>query len=537
MTEVFDFDAEVMAQQPLLRRQAVTLCRSPHRADDLVQEAICIALENRHKWEGKGPLGAWIYAIMRNKHYASFRNSSKEVDDPEGIILDNTEADGSVDDEVEARDTLAHTLEAIKRLPEESRILLQDIAEGLSYEEIAVRRGLSVGAVKSRVQRGRLSLRETIYLEAIPVSAIPEAAVRNIVGISPNADDKPAILASAHPEMGAADPNTLMVEPAYQRDLSGSSIKLIRKIVNNWDWTKFKPPICARTEVGLFVIDGQHTAIAAASHPEISSIPIMIVSADYIAERAAAFVSHNRDRLAMTPAQIFYGDLAAGDEAAKGIMEVIVTVGAAIPRLPPAKGEWKAGQISAIGELRAAWKGVKRDKFERILRIAVKTGAAPVSKTLLRGLRSLASETRFKDAWGNPENSIIEGVSSIPDLEASSEQYAVNLGISRFSACAEMIAEGQVMNAMPGGGEFGRGARVDVRNPIVLLPEAQALAATMTPEQRRAFGDLMRAMAREADKQAEKAWRKRKGPMAAYWRAGCTYMKHIARAIDPRSTR
>jgi hypothetical protein len=91
------------------------------------------------------------------------------------------------------------------------------------------------------------------------------------------------------------------------------------------------------------------------------------------------------------------------------------------------------------------------------------------------------------------------------------------------------------MNAMPGGGEFGRGARVDVRNPIVLLPEAQALAASMTAEQRRLFGDLMRAMAREADRQAEKAWRKRKGPMAAYWRAGCTYMKHIARAIDPRS--
>lgn len=91
------------------------------------------------------------------------------------------------------------------------------------------------------------------------------------------------------------------------------------------------------------------------------------------------------------------------------------------------------------------------------------------------------------------------------------------------------------MNAMPGGGEFGRGARVDVRNPIVLMPEAVALAAALSPGQRRLFGDLMRRMAVEADKNAEKAWRKRKGPMAAYWRAGCTYMKHIARAIDPRT--
>jgi hypothetical protein len=92
------------------------------------------------------------------------------------------------------------------------------------------------------------------------------------------------------------------------------------------------------------------------------------------------------------------------------------------------------------------------------------------------------------------------------------------------------------VTALPGGGEFGRGARVDVRNPIVLLPEALALAASLSPEQRHHFGNLMRRIAAEADKNADKAWKKRKGPMAAYWRSTCTYAKHIARAIDPRRT-
>ncbi len=90
------------------------------------------------------------------------------------------------------------------------------------------------------------------------------------------------------------------------------------------------------------------------------------------------------------------------------------------------------------------------------------------------------------------------------------------------------------MNAQPGGGEFGRGSRVDVRNPIVLMPEAQALYASCTPAQRRLWGDLLRAMAAKANANAEQAWTKRKGPMATYWRSGCTYFKHIARAIDPR---
>jgi hypothetical protein len=42
--------------------------------------------------------------------------------------------------------------------------------------------------------------------------------------------------------------------------------------VANWDWRRFKPPVVARTATGLEVIDGQHTAIAAASHPDVLQI-------------------------------------------------------------------------------------------------------------------------------------------------------------------------------------------------------------------------------------------------------------------------
>lgn len=90
------------------------------------------------------------------------------------------------------------------------------------------------------------------------------------------------------------------------------------------------------------------------------------------------------------------------------------------------------------------------------------------------------------------------------------------------------------MTALPGGGEFGRGARIDVRNPVLLLPSARALLA-LPKDQRQLIGTLFREIATEADKNAERAWKKRKGPMAAYWRATCTYSKHIARAIDSRA--
>jgi hypothetical protein len=87
---------------------------------------------------------------------------------------------------------------------------------------------------------------------------------------------------------------------------------------------------------------------------------------------------------------------------------------------------------------------------------------------------------------------------------------------------------------MPGGGAYGRAARRDVRNPVLALPAAQRIMA-LPSEQRRPLGILLRELAAQANDQANEAWRKRKGIMAAYWRAVSTYAKHLAHVIDKRT--
>ena len=89
---------------------------------------------------------------------------------------------------------------------------------------------------------------------------------------------------------------------------------------------------------------------------------------------------------------------------------------------------------------------------------------------------------------------------------------------------------------LPGGGEFGRSAKAEVRNPVLKLPAARSVLA-LPVEQRRPLGILLRQLAFEAEVEAEKAWKRRKGIMAAYWRAVAIYSKHLARAIDPASAR
>ena len=80
----------------------------------------------------------------------------------------------------------------------------------------------------------------------------------NLPNLEPNA------VSGAVPECVMVDPSALYVEEQYQRNLADKSIKLIRRMVRTWNWAHMKPPICVRSGDKLFVVDGQHTAIAAA---------------------------------------------------------------------------------------------------------------------------------------------------------------------------------------------------------------------------------------------------------------------------------
>lgn len=68
-------------------------------------------------------------------------------------------------------------------------------------------------------------------------------------------------------------------------------------------------------------------------------------------------------------------------------------------------------------------------------------------------------------------------------------------------------------------------------NPLLRLPATRRLMA-LPVEQRAPLEALLRELRAEADREAENAWKRRKGPMAAYWRAVATYARHVAHALS-----
>jgi hypothetical protein len=72
----------------------------------------------------------------------------------------------------------------------------------------------------------------------------------------------------------------------------------------------------------------------------------------------------------------------------------------------------------------------------------------------------------------------------------------------------------------------------DTRNPLITLPAANEIAS-LPWEAQLALKNLLKQIAMDARDRADHAWRKRKGPMAAYWRAVSVYANHTQRLIKP----
>ncbi len=252
------------------------------------------------------------------------------------------------------------------------------------------------------------------------ISSVP-AGLRPVAPV-PALNVKPNELGGPPPEVRWVAPRSLLIEYSYQRDLSQKSMTLLRKIVGGWDWAAMKPPICAITDAGdLVVIDGQHTAIAAASHPAIREIPILIVQATAVRDRAGAFVKHNADRIAMTSMQVHHAALAAGDEVAVAMAEAARRAGATILRNTPAQGLYAVGDTAAVATIRKMTDEKGLVFAARVLRILVGAMRAPLVTAEIKAVHALLSEPEWRGSIADEDLTLLIRSKSMADWEAFAE--------------------------------------------------------------------------------------------------------------------
>lgn len=194
---------------------------------------------------------------------------------------------------------------------------------------------------------------------------------------------EPCAVGGKMPRVEFVDPRHLFVEEDYQREILANGVTLIRKIVGNFNWARFKPPICVRKDGSggaLICIDGQHTATAAATCG-LRKIPVMVVYAESVKDRATAFAGHNRDRLGLTTIMIHAAELASGEPLAVMIDEACRETGASIPRKAistAAKAAHPVGTTISLGAIRAIAKRQGKDALVRVLKLLISVGRGPI---------------------------------------------------------------------------------------------------------------------------------------------------------------
>lgn len=173
--DISAFEALVEAHRDKVYGLALRMTRSEADAAEIAQDTFLSAYQHLKDFRGDAAFGSWVHriaannALMRLRHRRVVQAAEEEIQGPEfterGSLAEYPAQDWSRSAEGKILDAeLGRAIqEATDRLPEGYRevFLLKDL-EGLSYEQIAEATGDSIPAIKSRLHRARLALREAI---------------------------------------------------------------------------------------------------------------------------------------------------------------------------------------------------------------------------------------------------------------------------------------------------------------------------------------------------------------------------------------
>lgn len=159
-----DFTQGVIAMQGDLQRFALKLTANYDSANDLVQDCVLQALDNKEKFKHSTNLKGWLYTIMRNIFINNYRRALRETNLIDSDYSINKQ--GLIEEEDAARFEFAYDLKQlhtiVNALPEDLKRPFLMFVAGFKYIEIAEKLNLPIGTVKSRLFFVRKRLKEDL---------------------------------------------------------------------------------------------------------------------------------------------------------------------------------------------------------------------------------------------------------------------------------------------------------------------------------------------------------------------------------------
>jgi len=143
-------------------RYLAALTHDPTLAEDLLSETFLCAVQKAGTFRGQSSEKTWLFGIARNLWLQSLRKNrpTVEYNDLLGLYVEDR-----VGEAYDFRQLAGRVAQLLDALPERERTIVQLRAQGLPYEEIAVRCGIRAGSARVIEYRVRQSLKETLRKE------------------------------------------------------------------------------------------------------------------------------------------------------------------------------------------------------------------------------------------------------------------------------------------------------------------------------------------------------------------------------------
>ena len=170
-----EFSRLVDATSGQIYRLALRMLNEPQDAEDILQNTYLQALRHIGEFQGRSSLLTWLYRIAINESLMQLRKRRPEISLSEAVSDESAEDDYAPlhladwcclpEQELLTSEARQNLDEAIQHLPEALRVvfILRDL-QGLSIQETGQAVGISESAVKTRLLRARLRLRDELSL-------------------------------------------------------------------------------------------------------------------------------------------------------------------------------------------------------------------------------------------------------------------------------------------------------------------------------------------------------------------------------------
>ena len=142
---------------------ALRLTKSMNNAEDLIQDTFLMALNKQDKYK-EGNYYGWVKTMMFRIFINNYRRKRREEESLGNIDMNKCHYDKY--EEISPR-----LIQALGNICSDRRDVILDLAEELTYKEIAKKRDIKVGTVMSRIYRGRTDLAKELSTFDMDITA------------------------------------------------------------------------------------------------------------------------------------------------------------------------------------------------------------------------------------------------------------------------------------------------------------------------------------------------------------------------------